>query len=209
MFKINIGSKIKKLRNDRGYTQDYLSKQLHISRKTISGWENNRSLPDIYSLLKIGKIFGVSSDELLKDENLLKEFSDNKKVNSKKRILIYGSYMLNIILCFSTYFYLINSIDFHNLTLHLIFMFNIIIYIYLYPYKIHKNIYFYLTVFFLFVFDFFFFNILFNNSLINDLPEKSPSYVLGATYGTFCVDILILVSSIILIFMNPLKKHAK
>lgn len=201
MFKINIGSKIKKLRNDKNFTQEDLSKKLHISRKTISGWENNRSLPDIYSILKIGEIFDVSSDELLKSKN----FSDNKKINSKKRIILSVAYSINLFLCIISYIFLIKSIDSYHTYLHLFMTLNLIIYVFLFPHKIHKNLYFYLIVLVLCIFNFFIFNIFFNHSLISDLPGKDYSYIVGAIYGTFMVNILLTVSLTIIIFMFPSK----
>ena len=43
-----------------------------MSRKAISKWESNYSYPNIENLLSLSKIFGVTLEELISDENLKK-----------------------------------------------------------------------------------------------------------------------------------------
>ncbi|EBF5204615.1 helix-turn-helix transcriptional regulator, partial [Listeria monocytogenes] len=48
---MNIGDKLKQTRKKGGFTQDEISQQIHVSRQTISSWENSKSLPDVTSLI--------------------------------------------------------------------------------------------------------------------------------------------------------------
>lgn len=65
---MNLGSNIYGRRKAMGMTQDDLAARLGVSPQAVSKWENNLSCPDISLLPEISKIFGVSVDELLKDE---------------------------------------------------------------------------------------------------------------------------------------------
>ena len=64
---MEIGKKIHLLRKKAGITQEQLAGQLQVSRQTISKWESGVSLPDIESVVAIGKLFQVSLDDLLKE----------------------------------------------------------------------------------------------------------------------------------------------
>lgn len=61
---IELGSKIKQLRLQKGVTQDALAKVLNISYQTVSKWENNISMPDIQLLPDIAVYFGCTIDDL-------------------------------------------------------------------------------------------------------------------------------------------------
>lgn len=60
-----IGENIKRLRRERGLTQETLAERLHISAAAVSKWERGESVPDIGMLLPLASYFNVSSDELL------------------------------------------------------------------------------------------------------------------------------------------------
>ena len=62
---MSIGENIKELRKEKKLSQTQLADLLFLSQDTISLWERNKSLPDINSLIKMTKIFGVSSDYIL------------------------------------------------------------------------------------------------------------------------------------------------
>ena len=53
---MDIGSKIKKSRTDAKITQEQAAEALGISRQTISNWENEKSYPDIVSVLKMSDL---------------------------------------------------------------------------------------------------------------------------------------------------------
>lgn len=66
---MNIGNKIKKLRKQRGITQEQLAESIGVSFQAVSKWENNIALPDITLAPLLASYFSVSMDELF-DFNL-------------------------------------------------------------------------------------------------------------------------------------------
>lgn len=65
---MEIGSKLKKARNDAGITQEQAAEALGVSRQTVSNWENEKSYPDIVSVVKMSDLYSVTLDHLLKEE---------------------------------------------------------------------------------------------------------------------------------------------
>ena len=65
---MDIGSRIKKLRTERGLTQEQLAKTLYVSRQTILNWEQGRTTPDAQSLLLLSALFGITVDTLMKGD---------------------------------------------------------------------------------------------------------------------------------------------
>jgi len=57
--------KIKELRNEFGLSQNELAEKLNISQKCISNWENGVNEPDFETLIKLSRLFDVTSDYLL------------------------------------------------------------------------------------------------------------------------------------------------
>lgn len=56
---------LKGLRKARGLSQEELARRLHVTRQTISKWENALSVPDAHLLIRLGEILEVSVGELL------------------------------------------------------------------------------------------------------------------------------------------------
>ncbi len=105
----NTGKFIKKLREEKKWTQEQLASKIPLGREAISKWENGKSLPDISSLQKLSEIFSVNIDELLAGERMPKENITLKLYNErfilKKRITILVTLLiLSLLLFFSYYF---------------------------------------------------------------------------------------------------------
>ena len=62
---MNIGQKIKELRQENNLTQEELAEQLGVSPQAISRWENSTTYPDITLLPIIANMFDVTIDYLL------------------------------------------------------------------------------------------------------------------------------------------------
>ena len=60
-----LSKKITELRLSFGWTQVQLAQKLGITKQTISNWENDNIQPSIDMLIKLSKIFNVSTDYLL------------------------------------------------------------------------------------------------------------------------------------------------
>ena len=65
---MELGSQIKQHRKELGISQDELAERIFVSRQSISNWENNKTYPDIHTLLLLAETFGVSLDELIKGD---------------------------------------------------------------------------------------------------------------------------------------------
>ena len=87
---MSLGSKIQQIRKEHGLSQEQFADQFHVTRQTVSNWENNRNYPDMTSLRQISETFGISFDTLLKeDEVYLQRVDDSvKKVPVLKRLLL-------------------------------------------------------------------------------------------------------------------------
>lgn len=67
-------------------SQEELAKRIYVSRQTISNWENEKSYPDIHSLLLLSNLFGVPVDELIKgDLKKMKQEINQEEVNAFNR----------------------------------------------------------------------------------------------------------------------------
>lgn len=89
---MSIGEKIKTAREESGMTQAEAAERLLVSRQTISNWENERSLPDILSVMRMSELYRVSLDELLKGDKAMmnKIEKDMKRSRTEKRIIKYA-----------------------------------------------------------------------------------------------------------------------
>ena len=105
---INVGQKLQKARTGQQLMQEQIAEQLGVTRQTISNWENNKSYPDIVSLIKLSDIYQVSLDSLLKgDEAMVKHLAKSTDtVASNQRLLIaigINIFLLLIFIIFSAW----------------------------------------------------------------------------------------------------------
>ena len=73
-------NRYKELRKKRGLTQLEASKLLNVDQSTISKWEQDKAIPDIYTLNKISELYNVSIDFLLGKETPLKNNRKGVKI---------------------------------------------------------------------------------------------------------------------------------
>ena len=93
---MELGNKIKYYRNEKELSQEELAERVYVSRQTISNWENNKSYPDINSIVLLSEIFEISIDNLIKgDVELMK-----KEINSEevKKLKFYATMMVILML---------------------------------------------------------------------------------------------------------------
>ena len=78
---MELGQQLKAHRKELGISQDELAEKIFVSRQSISNWENNKTYPDIHTLLLLAETYGVSLDELIKgDVEEMKE-----EINAQER----------------------------------------------------------------------------------------------------------------------------
>ena len=76
---MELSKTIKRLRTEKGWSQEMLAEHAFVSRQTVSNWETEKSYPDVHSLLILSDIFGVSLDELIKgDVEIMKDTIKNE-----------------------------------------------------------------------------------------------------------------------------------
>lgn len=80
-----LADKIINLRKKNAWSQEELAEKLGVSRQSISKYEGAQSIPDMDKILKLSKIFGVTTDYLIKDEIEDPEFLDEEYEESKTR----------------------------------------------------------------------------------------------------------------------------
>ena len=56
------------LRKKAGWSQEELANQLNVTRQSVSKWEGAQSVPDLDKVIQLSRIFGVTTDYLLKEE---------------------------------------------------------------------------------------------------------------------------------------------
>ena len=60
-----LSRRIQELRASLGWSQVELAKRLQISKQTVSNWENDNIQPSVDMLMRLSRLFGVSTDYLL------------------------------------------------------------------------------------------------------------------------------------------------
>ena len=73
---MTMGEKLIQLRKRECWTQDDLAEKLDVSRQSVSKWEGDLAAPAIDKLLELSRLYGVSTDYLLKDEMDLPEAAE-------------------------------------------------------------------------------------------------------------------------------------
>ena len=70
---MQLGQTIVKIRKEHGLTQEEFAKKFNVTRQTVSNWENEKSYPDLLTLVKISDMFGYSLDTILKENSDMTE----------------------------------------------------------------------------------------------------------------------------------------
>ncbi len=94
---MEIGKKLKDARMKSGFTQETVAEKLHVSRQTISNWENEKSYPDIISVIALSDFYSISLDDLLKgDREMMEHLEECTNVVKSTQKLI-GAIILNAV----------------------------------------------------------------------------------------------------------------
>lgn len=81
---MDLGKKLFKLRKSKNLSQEDVADKLNVTRQTVSKWETNQSTPDFDKIVPLCDLYGISTDELLKDE--VKKEQEEDEVEIKKNI---------------------------------------------------------------------------------------------------------------------------
>lgn len=83
---MNLAEKLKKARENAGFSQMDIAEKLNISRQVISKWENGWTSPDIDNLIILSDLYHISLDELLKDEKKKDANLENREEQNEKKV---------------------------------------------------------------------------------------------------------------------------
>lgn len=89
---MTLGQKLKEIRKKFGLSQEQLAEIINVSRQAITKWETDAGLPDTENLKELSRIFGISIDYLLDNNNELPLLVMKKKLdkdNYKNKISSY------------------------------------------------------------------------------------------------------------------------
>ena len=81
-----LADKIMNLRKRNGWSQEELAERLQVSRQAVSKWESAQSVPDLEKILALSRLFGVTTDYLLKDEIEDEELIEQTSRSFVKRV---------------------------------------------------------------------------------------------------------------------------
>ncbi len=82
---MKFGDRLKNARTEMNLTQEQVANDFFITRQTISSWENEKTYPDIASLIKLSDYYHISLDTLLKEDIGMREYLEKKEVKKKLR----------------------------------------------------------------------------------------------------------------------------
>ena len=83
---MELGGQIKRHRARLGLSQEELADKIFVTRQSVSNWENDKTYPDLQSLLRLSELFGLSLDELIKgDIEIMKETIDREEIQKMNR----------------------------------------------------------------------------------------------------------------------------
>lgn len=83
---MELGKQIKKHRQEVQLSQEKLANRVYVSRQTISNWENDKSYPDVNSLVLLSEIFQISLDNLIKgDIEVMKDVIQKEEIVKMNR----------------------------------------------------------------------------------------------------------------------------
>ena len=100
-LKAIVAKNLIELRKCKNMTQSELGEKLNYSDKTVSKWENGDSSPDLSALCKIASVYGITLDDLVREDAVKKIDQKVEEKASKeeyKRSVILGLSMAVVFL---------------------------------------------------------------------------------------------------------------
>ena len=86
-----IGSFLKELRKEKGFTQEQLAESLNVSRRTVSRWETGSNMPDLDLLMEISDLYAVDLREMLNGERKSEEKMNKEMEETVLKVAEYSN----------------------------------------------------------------------------------------------------------------------
>jgi len=103
---MQLGQTIQKIRKENHLTQEEFAEIFHVTRQTVSNWENEKSYPDLLTLVAISDNFHISLDKMLKEDIKMTE-KLNKEIHWAKHMRMIFAVVLGIIVVTATIWFLV------------------------------------------------------------------------------------------------------
>ena len=71
---MNTAQRLQQLRKEKGMSQEELAEKMNVTRQAVSKWESAQTIPDVEKILAMSRLFGVTTDYLMKEELEAEEF---------------------------------------------------------------------------------------------------------------------------------------
>ena len=98
---MELGKQIKMHRQEAELSQEELANRVYVSRQTILNWENDKSYPDVNSLVLLSEIFQISLDKLIKgDIGVMKEVIQKEEIEKNETLRKNLHYNVDCDCCF-------------------------------------------------------------------------------------------------------------
>ncbi len=91
-----IGNRLRILRKSARLSQSQIASLLEIDRSTYSYYETDKTLPSITLLIRIAKIYAITIDELIGENNTL-SFSDSGRIFKEEELMEDDDFLNKII----------------------------------------------------------------------------------------------------------------
>lgn len=90
---MNTGERIAQLRNEKGYSQEYVAQQIGVSRQAVHKWEKEISSPDTSNLIALAQVLGTTVDYIVTGNS-----ETAVTTNSRKKIPKIWTYIITVII---------------------------------------------------------------------------------------------------------------
>lgn len=109
---MEIGKQIQNIRKEHHLSQEQFGKMFHVTRQTVSNWENEKSFPDLQTLVAISNFSHVPLDTLLKKNAKMVEDFDSAIASARRTkrtiIILISIIVLTPILWFAIFLIRLN-----------------------------------------------------------------------------------------------------
>lgn len=82
---MSLGKNLYEMRKKFGLFQEIVAEKLNISRQTISKWETDETVPDIYQSKVLAKIYGVPIDKLVDYDSEMVQIEETIKNSDEEK----------------------------------------------------------------------------------------------------------------------------
>ncbi|WP_373879581.1 helix-turn-helix domain-containing protein [Levilactobacillus brevis] len=206
---MNLSEKLKYCRTDSNLTQAQVADELHVSRKTISGWENGHSFPDTTSLVLLSDVYHVTVDDLLRDDRLLKHYTKVNNAHLASHKICQFTYYANIVLWLLSYVELFRPAGMHSILIPLLLLINLVVYLthfsgWYYFKKIGRLLK--ATICFILIFMIHVVLDIIDANFLDYMSHSELHFLVGFIFGRFILIMLISISIETIVFFHPFNR---